>query len=255
MRLRMEIAYDGTDFYGWQAQRDHRTVQEELEEALATVTGETPRVFGSGRTDQGVHALRQIAHFDVQKKVDPRRLMRSLNAVLSPDVRITRTAVARSSFHAQFDAVAKEYRYFIWNGEVPSPFDRRYRAHVRRPLDAPAMAVAARMLEGEHDFAAFTANPNRNVETTVRSIMSLTVHSRGPLIEIRALGRGFLYKMVRSLAGFLIRVGEGAEKPASAGGILESRTRTARVPTAPPNGLFLWRVYYREPAPRRRQRT
>jgi tRNA pseudouridine38-40 synthase len=246
MRVRMDIAYDGSEFSGWQRQTGHRTVQEDLESAISRVAGEQVVVFGSGRTDAGVHARGQVAHIDLQDGCDLVRLMRGVNAVLARDVRVMRMSRARPEFHAQFSAMAKEYRYFIWNGAVMPPLDRRTRAHVRDPLDVAAMRKAALMLVGRHDFAAFTANPNREVETTVRELLRLEVHKRGSLIEIRALGRGFLYKMVRSLAGFLIRVGQGAEKPETASSILGSRLRTARVPTAAPQGLFLWKVFYKQ---------
>jgi tRNA pseudouridine38-40 synthase len=246
MRIRMDIAYDGGDFYGWQRQKGQRTVQEELETAFATICGATIGVFGSGRTDQGVHARRQVAHADVPDTVRPDRLLKGLNAVLPADVRIVKLTRTREGFHAQFDAVRKEYRYFIWNSEILPPSERRTRAHIPGPLDINAMRKAAGVLRGKHDFAAFTANPNRKVESTIRELISLDVRKRGHLIEIRAVGRGFLYKMVRSLAGFLVRVGQGAEPVTAAAEILDSRTRTARVPTAQPQGLFLWNVFYRE---------
>jgi len=245
MRLRLEIAYDGSEFSGWQRQKGRRTVQEDLETAFTTICGAHVGVFGSGRTDQGVHARRQIAHCDVPDGCDAARLLRGVNAVLAADVRVLRIARARPEFHAQFDAVGKEYRYFIWNAPVLPPLERKTRTHVAAPIDIEAMRKAASLLVGCHDFAAFTANPNRKVESTVRELTALEIRRRGSLLEIRAMGQGFLYKMVRSLAGFLIRVGQGAEPPETAGAILESRLRTARVPTAPPQGLFLWNVFYK----------
>jgi tRNA pseudouridine38-40 synthase len=167
-----------------------------------------------------------------------------LNALLPPDIRVLGVRRAGSDFHARRSAVGKEYRYFIWNADVCPPWLRRYRTLVTRPLDIASMREAAAALEGRHDFAAFTANPNRVVESTVRELYALRVTRRGREITIRAHGEGFLYKMVRSLAGFLIRVGEGGAPPDEARRILESRTRTARVPTAPPEGLFLWKVFY-----------
>jgi tRNA pseudouridine38-40 synthase len=243
-RYRLDLAYDGTDFYGWQLQPNHRSVQEVLQQTIQRITGESAAVMGSGRTDQGVHARGQVAHFDLAKPFAARDLHKALNALLPEDVKALRTRRVAADFHAQFGATRKEYRYFIWNDPVLNPLERRFRAHVRRPLDVAAMRAAAAHLVGEHDFAAFTANPNRVVETTVREVLALTVVKRGPLVTIRAVGRGFLYRMVRSVAGFLIRVGEGAVPPDEAVRILVSRTRTARVPTAPPEGLFLWRVSY-----------
>ncbi|MCE9615611.1 MAG: tRNA pseudouridine(38-40) synthase TruA [Lentisphaerae bacterium] len=243
-RYKMRIAYDGTSYAGWQLQPNALTVQEVVEKALATVCGERPRLHGSGRTDQGVHARAQVSHFDLGRAVPTRRTMVSLNAVLPPDIRVLGLTRAAADFHARRSARGKEYRYFIWNDEVLPPFIRCYRAHIRKPLDVSLMREAARQLVGRHDFAAFSANPNREVETTVRQVTELRVTRRGSEITIAARGEGFLYKMVRSLAGFLIRVGEGAVPPAHARDILASRERTARVPTAPASGLFLWKVWY-----------
>lgn len=249
-RFKAVVSYDGTDFGGWQVQRDNRTVQSELERAIREVTGETVRANCSGRTDQGVHARAQVSHFDLATGIPVRKLFLALNSHLPPDVRVESIRHAAPDFDARFSATGKEYRYFIWNAPVLPPYVRRYRAHVRPPLDVKAMKAAAAHLVGRHDFAAFCANPGYEREGTVRTLYGLRVWKRGPEIVISAEGEGFLYKMVRSLAGYLIRVGTGELAPASALEILQSRTRTARVPTAQPQGLFLWRVRYAK----RRQR-
>jgi tRNA pseudouridine38-40 synthase len=154
--------------------------------------------------------------------------------------------VARSDFHARRSATRKEYRYFVWNDAVMPPERRLYAAHVPHPLDVSRMHEAARAFVGKHDFAAFTANPNREVESTVREIFAFTVTARGHAITFRVCGNGFLYKQVRSMVGFLLRVGAGAETPEAVSGLLDARSsRTARVPSAVPQGLFLWRVWYR----------
>ena len=250
-RYRMLLAYDGTAYAGWQVQPRHRTVQGELERVLEQLTGRPVRVEASGRTDSGVHARGQVAHFDLTDMViDPDRLQVGLNALLDPDIRVAAVKPTPSTFHARFSAKGKEYRYFIHNDPVVPPFDQRYRTHIRQPLDAAAMQQAAGWLVGRHDFAAFAANPNREIDGTVRTVYRLSVSRKGPLLTLRACGDGFLYKMVRSLAGYLIRVGAGEVAPEAARATLESRVRTARVPTAAPEGLFLWRVYYhRPPAP------
>ena len=242
---RLTISYDGTDFAGWQTQPGEKTIQSSIEEALAILFREPIRVHSSGRTDRGVHARAQEAHFTAaQPFVSERKLQYALNALLPDTIRILHTKSVAEDFHARFSATGKEYRYFIWNGEVMPPFLRRYRLHVRRPLDVDAMRRAAAMLEGSHDFAAFTANPNRDVETTVRHVRELSVHKKGHEIAIHAVADGFLYKMVRSLAGGLVRVGSGELTVQDIARILESRERTARIPSALPEGLFLWKVYY-----------
>jgi tRNA pseudouridine38-40 synthase len=244
MRHKFTISYDGTNYAGWQRQPNGTSIQEAIEGALNQIVGEEIRIFGSGRTDQGVHARGQVAHADVAPGMAPAELARALNAVLPDDIRIVRATHAAADFHARKSALEKEYRYCIWNDPVLPPFVRAYRAHLRKPLDIDAMQKAARQLEGRHDFAAFTANPNRPVESTKRTLHELSVRRRGHDVVIVARGEGFLYKMVRSLAGFLIGVGEGRVSPSETRKVLASRKRTAGVPTAPPQGLFLWAVRY-----------
>jgi tRNA pseudouridine38-40 synthase len=243
-RYKMVVSYDGTRYAGWQTQPGHATIQGELERALKELTGEQQRMHSSGRTDRGVHARAQVMHFDLERAAEPRKLLRGFNALLTPDIRVLTLVPAPASFHARFSAREKEYRYFIHNDAVLPPTVRHYRAHVRDRLDVAAMQKAARALVGRHDFAAFSANPNREIDGTVRSLRKLEVRKRGREITIVARGDGFLYKMVRSLAGFLIRVGAGELSPDAASQILHSKLRTARVPTAHPQGLFLWRVRY-----------
>jgi tRNA pseudouridine38-40 synthase len=243
-RYKLTIAYDGSEYAGWQAQPVDRTIQRVIEEALCRLTGERAGCYGSGRTDSGVHARGQVAHVDLARPAAPDKLVRGLNALLPADIRILNARKVPPTFHARRSVRRKEYRYFIWNAPVLPPFYRRYRTHVRTPLNVGAMREAAKHLEGEHDFAAFTANPNRPVKSTTRRLEQLRVTEKGNEIIIVARSDGFLYKMVRSLCGFLIRVGEGAVAPQETAAVLASRTRTARVPTAPPQGLFLWHIRY-----------
>ncbi|MEI8120538.1 MAG: tRNA pseudouridine(38-40) synthase TruA [bacterium] len=243
-RYKVTVAYDGTSYAGWQVQPVHVTVQQRIEETLKKLTGETVKVHGSGRTDGGVHARGQVAHFDLSRKWVCGYLLKGMNAVLPQDIRILRLNRAKPDFHARRSAVKKEYRYFIWNSAVMDPCRRLYATHVRQSLNVKAMQEAARLLVGRHDFASFTANPNVEVESTVREVFYLMVRQQGSLVVIRAASDGFLYKMVRSLTGLLLRVGQGHVKPDEVRDILASRLRTARVPTAPSRGLFLWRVWY-----------
>ncbi|MGD9611666.1 MAG: tRNA pseudouridine(38-40) synthase TruA [Kiritimatiellia bacterium] len=243
-RYRLTVAYDGTDFFGWQAQPNKSTVQGALEAALAQLTGETIRVHSCGRTDTGVHARAQVAHFDLKLPWETRRLQHGLNAVLPKAVRVLELRPTRPTFHARYDAKGKEYRFSIWNAPVPCPLHRLQAVHVRLPLDLAAMRQAAARLEGTRDFAAFSANPHREIGGTVRTLWRLTVRKQGPRVTIAAVGDGFLYKMVRSLAGHLIRVGIGAVPAAETTDLLDSRRRTARVETAPAHGLCLWKIHY-----------
>lgn len=243
-RYRMTIAYDGTNYAGWQVQPNGVTVQEKIEQALARISGAAVKIHGSGRTDQGVHARGQVAHFETVRLVRPAMWLKALNAILPSDIRVLALRKAADDFHARRSATGKEYRYFIWDGPLVPPFVRQYRAHVPRRLDVAAMRAAAAGLVGVHDFAAFAANADREVESSVRHLRRLTVTRRGHEVTIAAEADGFLYRMVRSLAGWLIRVGEGSVPASRTREILESRERTARVPTAPAAGLFLWRVDY-----------
>lgn len=244
VRYKILLTYDGTHYAGWQVQPGNDTIQGRVESAIETFLSTPVKVHGSGRTDRGVHARQQVAHFDLPTVIDVRMAAKALNAALPPDIRVVSLRRTTADFHARRSAVRKEYRYFIWNGGIVPPFLRQYRTHVRKPLDVVAMRQAAHFLVGRHDFSAFSANPDRVVESHVRNLQTLRVTRHGAEIVISAVADGFLYKMVRSLAGFLIRVGEGAVAPEAAKDILRSGIRTARVPTARPEGLFLWNVKY-----------
>ncbi len=249
-RYRVVVAYDGTRFVGWQRQPQGVSIQSELERVLAPLSAPLPPpvVHGSGRTDAGVHARGQVAHFDLPRTMSPVQLRRALNGRLPPDIQVLDAAWAEAAFDARRSASGKEYRYRIWNAEVLPPDRRLYRAHVRTPLRREAIREAAKAFVGTHDFAAFSANPHRPVSSTVRTIVRLDVVGEGPRVEFQVEGDGFLYKMVRSIAGFLIAVGTGKETPEAVREVLASGTRTARVESAPPQGLFLWRVRYPDPA-------
>ncbi|HAL91574.1 MAG TPA: tRNA pseudouridine(38-40) synthase TruA [Verrucomicrobia bacterium] len=185
-----------------------------------------------------------MAHFDLKLPWETRRLQHGLNALLPDAVRVTGLRLARPTFHARYDAKGKEYRFCIWNAPVMCPLHRLQAVHVRPPLDLAAMRRAAAMLEGTRDFASFSANPHREIGGTVRTLWRLSVRKQGPLVVVSALGDGFLYKMVRSLAGHLLRVGQGAMPADETPALLDSRLRTARVETAPARGLCLWKIHY-----------
>jgi tRNA pseudouridine38-40 synthase len=247
--LRLTVSYDGTDFHGWQTQPGVRTVQETLEAALADLTGEARvRVNASGRTDSGVHAVGQVVNFRSATRLDPETLRRALNARLPADVVVREAADAADDFDANRDARRKLYRYVIRDGDVPDLFMRRYCCQARHRLDAAAMARAAAVLRGTHDYASFETDwPNR--ASSVRTVTRLMVHRFGDWIWIDAEADGFLYNMVRAIAGTLMNVGRGYWPEAAVEAILASRDRTRAGPTAPAQGLFLVRVLYEEPAP------
>jgi tRNA pseudouridine38-40 synthase len=241
--IRLTLRYDGTDFNGWQTQLGFRTVQETLERAIAAVTGESIRVNASGRTDTGVHALGQVVNFYTNAQLAPEVLVRATNAHLSPDVVVSQAADMPHAFDANRDAKRKLYRYVIHDGAVPNPFLRRYCYQSRRPLDVHTMRQAAEPLRGRHDFHSFETNwPNRM--SSVRTITHVAVNRLGEWIWLDVEADGFLYNMVRAIAGTLINVGRGYWPVSQVAQILGAEDRRLAGPTAPAQGLFLVRVTY-----------
>src|SRR4051812_31832 len=246
--FRLTLSYDGTDFHGWQTQPNLRTVQQTLEEAIAAVTHEgRVRVNASGRTDTGVHAVGQVVNVHSQTKLPAAVLCRAVNANLPDDVVVRSCEAAADGFDANRDAVRKLYRYVIHDGAVPDLFMRRYCHRSRHPLDAAAMARAAHALLGTHDFRCFeTEWPNR--ASSVRTITHVAVNRFGEWVWLDVEADGFLYNMVRAIAGTLMNVGRGFWPEAEVAAIVASGDRTRAGPTAPAAGLFLMRVTYPEPA-------
>jgi tRNA pseudouridine38-40 synthase len=244
-KYKVVIAYDGTRYSGWQFQDNALGIQQVVEETLECLEGGKVRVFGSSRTDAGVHAKGFVAHFEITKPIPPKNLVRAMNSRLPEDVRIMSAAYAKDDFDARLSAKGKEYRYHLYQSDIMPPHLAPYWTFCHRPLDVEAMAKAASYFVGRHDFVSFAANPHRELETTVRNIFSFAVRKSGPRYVFTVRGDGFLYKQVRSMVGFLIAVGKGNEKPEAVKELLEAKAeRTARVETAPPRGLFLWKVFY-----------
>ena len=242
--FKLTVAYDGTQYGGWQLQPNGKTVQEVLEGALAKIAGRAVRIHGSGRTDAGVHARGQVANCSFGTPHTIATLLRALNANLPEAVRVLRVHEVGPEFHARFSAKGKEYRYQIDCGVVADPFLRAFAWHRPRPLNVAAMRRASRLLRGRHDFSAVSANPMRVVKTTVRTISKLTVTKRDNLLTISVRANGFLYKMVRSIVGALVKVGEGRLTVEELRALMKSKKRAALVETAPAHGLLLWRVFY-----------
>ena len=245
-RYKAIIAYDGTSYSGWQFQTNAIGMQQVVEDVLTSLEGSHVRVFGSSRTDAGVHAKGFVAHFDLSKPIPPRNLVRAMNARLPAAIRVLRAVYAKQDFDARLSALGKEYRYQLYQADILPPHLAPYWSFCHRPLDIDAMRKAASYFVGCHDFVSFAANPNRVLDSTVRNIFSFDVKKVGPRYTFIVRGDGFLYKQVRSMVGFLISVGKGAEPPEAVRELLEAKSpRTARVETAPSRGLFLWKVFYR----------
>ena len=237
--LKLTIAYDGSGFRGFARQPRTRTVQGVLEGALQRVLGEVPPLSVAGRTDAGVHALGQVVSFEAEQ--DPERIQRSLNRMLAPELVIRDAGHAPPGFDARHSATAREYEYRIRTSPWPDPFSARFEWHRPGGLALGPMRRAARLLEGEHDFASFCRQPQAS---TVRNLRRLSVRREGEITRIRAIADAFLHQMVRSLVGTLAAVGAGGLDAEAMPSILEARDRARAGPVAPPDGLTLLRVRY-----------
>ncbi len=254
-RLRLTLAYDGAAFAGSQIQPGQRTVQGDVERALTTLNAQTVRAVFAGRTDTGVHAVGQVAHADVHREREPETWRQGLNGLLSADVRVTNVMIVSDGFHARYDAMWRQYRYAIWNGDVLPPLVRGTMWHRRKPLDVAAMQAASRTLIGTHDFASFVGDgkgiPESGAETvrTMR-VVEWTTERRSEAIAGIALvftieGTGFLPHMVRNLVGSLVAIGTDDAPTDWIETLLVGKDRRLAAPTAPPHGLTLWRVRYK----------
>jgi tRNA pseudouridine38-40 synthase len=242
--FKLTVTYDGTQYAGWQLQPNGKTVQEVMEAALAKIDGGEVRVYGSGRTDAGVHARGQVANCTLRSQLRVPTLLKALNANLPEDVRALRLEETDAKFHARFSARGKEYRYQIDCGTAADPFLRAYAWHHPWPLNVAKMRRAAGLMNGRHDFSVLSAKPRRPVESTVRTISKLSVTKQGNILTVAVVADGFLYKMVRSIVGALVKVGEGRLTVEELEALVKAKKRTALVETAPAHGLFLWRVFY-----------
>ena len=243
-RYRITLEYDGTDFVGWQRQENGPSVQQAVEEAIAGFCGETVTVFSAGRTDAGVHALGQVAHFDLAKEADAHTVREALNAHLRPaPVAVLEAEAVDPQFHARFDAVERRYLYRILNRRAPPTLDRGRVWQVTVPLDADAMHDAAQALIGQHDFTSFRA-AECQAKSPVKTLDEIAVTRHGDELRITARARSFLHHQVRNFAGTLKLVGEGKWRRTDVEAALGARDRAAAGPTAPAQGLYLVSVLY-----------
>ena len=242
-RIHLIVEYDGTAYAGWQRQANAMTVQEKLERAILKLTGEELCVSGASRTDAGVHALGQSAHFDTESRIPADKFSFALNTMLPPDIRVTRSDEVSPDFHARFSTRGKRYRYLFHAAPHAGALTRNTHAHVIYPLDVERMQAEAQDLVGTHDFAAFAASGSV-VKDTVRTIYRAEVTSSGSEIRLIVEGSGFLYNMVRIIAGTLIGVGSGKLEPGAFRRAIASGDRLDLGITAPAHGLTLMEVFY-----------
>ncbi|PID55793.1 tRNA pseudouridine(38-40) synthase TruA [candidate division KSB3 bacterium] len=244
--IKLTLQYDGTHYHGWQIQSRCETIQGTVLKALRTILNDdSVKLFGASRTDRGVHAVGQVAHFTIPERVSLTRysFLRGLNSLTPNDIIIADVQEVHEGFHSRFDARGKTYCYQFFNADTPSMYHRRFSWHIRRPLDLSAMRCAMRPLLGCHDFSAFRA-ASCSAETAVRTVVSLHIHQRRDLVRLFIKADAYLHKMVRNIAGTLAEVGMDKRSPDDVRRALYAKDRTQTGVTAPPQGLFLIRVHY-----------
>lgn len=243
--LRVELAYEGTDFHGWQIQPGLDTIQGQLTRVVQRITKEAVQIHGSGRTDAGVHALGQVCNFETNSRIPLENFQKAINSLLPASIRILRIEEAPPDFHARFSARSRHYRYRILNSRSCSPFDYRCVHHYSRPLNFSPMSAAAELIVGEHDFSSF-CDSDTATDSKVRRVTSsfFVFDTLRHLMEYNVCANGFLHHMVRNLVGTLIEVGKGRLTCEDFRAVLSARSRSAAGPTAPAKGLFLVSVGY-----------
>ncbi len=244
-RVRLTVAYDGTNYHGWQIQKNGITIESELNRCLTNLLGETVTVIGASRTDSGVHALGNIAVFDTCNRMPAEKISYALNQRLPEDIRIQKSEQVSMEWHPRHCVSRKTYEYRIYRGTFPLPTKRLYSLFTYAELDVAAMRQAAALLVGEHDFKSF-CQTGAQVESTVRTLYAVEVEEQEADLVLRVCGNGFLYNMVRIIAGTLLEVGNGKRRPEEIEDILRACDRSAAGPTAPPQGLTLMKYEFAE---------
>ncbi|MFA5914840.1 MAG: tRNA pseudouridine(38-40) synthase TruA [Burkholderiales bacterium] len=243
MKIAIGIEYDGSNFHGWQSQPSGDTIQDQLERALASIAGEPVRLAAAGRTDTGVHALAQVAHFETAAARPESAWVRGVNTLLAPAVAVQWAAPVTADFHARYSAISRSYRYVLYNHPVRPALHHGRVGWFHLPLDAEAMRAAMAYLVGEHDFSAFRSSECQ-AKSPVRALRSCTLEQRGPLLCFEFCANGFLHHMVRNIVGCLVYVGKGKYPPGWLAEVIKGRDRRQAAPTFAPDGLYLAGVEY-----------
>lgn len=252
LKLKLTIAYDGTNYAGWQVQKTGTGVQQKIEEAMVRLFPSAKRICSSSRTDTGVHALGMVADVEIPKvelKMPLRKVPLALNAFLPEDVRVLSAQAVPVSFHSRFQATGKQYRYFVWNHPAMNPLLRNRAWHVPTPLEVAVMRSAGKKLLGKHDFRSFAATHTYAIEDTVRKLTRCDLKRNGPLLTFIIEGDGFLYKMCRGIVGTLVQLGQKKFSEADLKEMLAAKDRRVAGMTAPAHGLVLWKVFYTQRKP------
>lgn len=243
MKYKITLSYDGTDYVGWQVQPNGISIQGVVEESLKKLFGKEIRVVGASRTDAGVHAHCQAAHFELESDVDPARIGYGLNAILPFAIRVKEVLRVAPSFHAQYSALNKIYHYHLYREKQDDPFRRLYHYHYHKPLNLPLMQAGAHFLEGTHDFTSF-ANKGSSAKTFTRTISRFQIVEEGSYLRFECEGGGFLYKMVRNLVSALMEVGKEKLSLEELKAIFSEQDRRRAPPPAPARGLSLVKIVY-----------
>ncbi|SDZ31084.1 tRNA pseudouridine38-40 synthase [Proteiniborus ethanoligenes] len=241
--IKLIIEYDGTNYSGWQKQPHQTTIQKTIEDSITKITKEKIEIYGSGRTDKGVHAKGQVANFFTGSKIPAERFREAINSVLPKDIVISHSEEVDESFHSRYSAKGKEYRYIIYNRRISSPLLRNYAYHVPQKLHFDYMKKAVNDFVGTNDFVAFMASGS-SVKDTIRTIHNISLEKDKEIIQLKINGDGFLYNMVRIILGTLVDIGIGKIDRDAIPQIILSKDRQKAGHTAPPQGLYLERVYY-----------
>jgi tRNA pseudouridine38-40 synthase len=241
---KIKIQYDGTDFHGWQIQKDKKTIQGEISRALTIITGKRVRITGSGRTDAGVHALDQTANFYTTLNIEAHSMLKALNSLLPQTIRIIKSDIVDNSFNARFHCIEKTYMYSIFRGKIITPFLYRYYLHYPYNIDINKMQQAAKNMLGERDFTSFTSKSSAN--NYVKELKKIEFTEEENILRMFFVGSGFLRYMVRTIVGTLLEVGSGKIQPDEIQNIIEAKDRSLAGPTSPPQGLFLFKAKYPE---------
>jgi len=247
VKLKLTIAYDGSNYAGWQVQKTGIGVQQKIEEALTKLFPSVRRIHSSSRTDTGVHAVGMVAHVEIppdEFKMSMAKVPLAVNAFLPEDIRIVSAIRSKEDFHARFDASGKQYRYFVWNHASMNPLLRHMAWQVPQQLDVSVMRSAAKLFLGTHDFKSFAATRNYEMETTVRTLRRCDIKKSGPLLTFIIEADGFLYKMCRGIVGTLVQTGRGKFDVKSLKAMLAARDRREAGMSAPAHGFVLWKVFY-----------
>lgn len=245
MRYKIKIAYDGTDFCGWQVQPNGQSIQKLIQNAIEIFLRHSIRLTGAGRTDAGVHAKGQVAHFDTEENLDSRKFLLSINALLPPSIRILNIEKVESSFHSRYSARSKVYDYYLHRGPL-DPFVRSYRWNILGQFDVNLLKKAIPWLLGTHDFTSFTNQAHKGIaaKNPIRTLIRIDVKEEENTVRLQFEADGFLYKMVRNMTGTLVRVGRGKIPFDCIGQLIKERDRKKVPEAAPPQGLFLREVCY-----------